>query len=553
MVPPQVQNVPNNATITSNTLLPNDVVVDMVTGSGSTLLTASAGWTQDSADTTTVDDFVAATYHNLIASAGAVSDTMTWSNSGGNGTALRMVFRTVEPTFGMVQQGLCTNYPTTTVSLTCTTNYPLTAGDHIRIGYRFDGDMPPLTLSNGASLVGTILPSAAIVNEYQEIMDYPVTSTTSTPISFTITGTTAGKIDMMFWEVRGLASTGWLASSTVHVVAPSENVSPNFDSGSVYIQQPGIYYADSLVSVNDGSNYNQSTTGFNPEFLGDSSFRAWNLNGLYDKAVTIATPGGVDNSIELLNPSTPAADGSFNMLVLSGASPYLFPITKSTVVTEGVEGISVTLSEPSAACFLIAAESLTAGDGGPWLIDSSPALTWTLIPHGGGTTSDQYAIWKSSVVPAGDVTINMNSSSVQVGVATVVKVCNVNTVDTANSATSNTTSVGPVTITTDQNNEFIMLFAMAGGSSEGPGIIITPESGTNSTLRIPFLLDPASIYNYDAIAPTIGSYGASWTCDAGCGNMIGVVIGLNFTYPALPGTGSQHSGNGQLSGNTEVQ
>ena len=326
-------------------------------------------------------------------------------------------------------------------------------------------------------------------------------------------------------------------------------------AGPSYLWQPGNYYLEAIMIP--------GTIGGSPpntdSFLPAAPFAA-RLTPLTANAISFFADGTVD---VFASPSSETASITTGQTYEPGtylwawsAAPYTYPVVlQNNSGFANTTSITQTINEPSSNGVITDCASTNAS--GPWSISSSPSLTWHTVAGGG--SGDNFIAAYATAVPAGLVTVTTNANGSLF--AALGKIANLNTLDTSAgacpggtcpSALVASTSAGPLNIIPGGTYEFAVACGYAIGTSTGANTIASGISGTVLNLTAPGFSDGTSVGIFNFFAPTVGTYGATFTTDnLTQSSTAGVIMMFDTTVvPPAGSYGTTQNGNTTVSGST---
>jgi len=503
----------------------------------------AAGWTQQIASENVSGNGMAMQGFSKTGGA-AGTQTLASTNAGTGGTSsptcdIFLIRTTAQPTFGFMQ-GAFAKSAASTSSVSLTLPYKSLAGDDIRIALQgVDSDnFVTMTIGSGPTCykVASGWGTAGTVWTY----DCKVLTNSSSP--FTITASIGANLqmDMLVWEVAGLASSNWLASSTGQGAGGAGGTCPaTLFSGPIELRETATYYLDAIVQ----SNFPPPTyaAGFFLRMADSYGYGggAIILSALLDQTATVS---GVTNFNATAAYTGELSGCGVGLWAWSNTS-YADPVAVQTWGNDsGIPGSggpytrTAHINEPTTGCamFVIAGASIPASS---WTISSSPSLTWSLLKGGGA--GDLFAIWGNFSLPSGVV----DATVAPTGTTTVLetnglKVCNLTGINSAVSATAAATSVGPISISTSSGAQYILASAIASGASSGTNI--TYSSAQLWPMKQWGNGDNISVQTYDYLTSTPGTYSISFSAagSSSPSNMSGVMT--NYITPPPPASQQPH-------------
>lgn len=480
----------------------------------------ATGWTQQIASENVSGNGMAMQGFSKTGGA-AGTQTLASTNAGTGGTssptcAIFLLRTTPQPTFGFMQGSFIKSGVASSISLTLP--YNSLAGDHIRIAFQANDADYAYTISIASGPTCYQAPSIWGTAGTLITYDCKVLTNSSNPLTVAISIATPVQMDMMVWEIAGLASSNWIASSTGQGFAGAGGACPDpLYSGPVELRQPATYYLDSVLQSNGPPA--SVSSGFFMR-MADSYTGAILLGAMLDQVATIS-------SVTNFNAAAPfpgeGAGCGMGLWAWSN-TPYVDPVTVQTGLQDGSGSVLAHINELSTGCAMfVVAGSQVAGSS--WAISSSPSLTWSLLKGGG--TGDLFSIWGNFNVPSGVVDATVTKSGV-IGL-NGLKVCNLTGINSAVSATAAGTSVGPISISTSSGAQYILASAIASGADTGTNFAYS--SAQQWTLKQWGNGDNIGVQTYDYLTATPGTYSISFSAAGASSpsNMSGVMT--NYTTP----------------------
>jgi len=454
---------------------------------------------------------------NKVVSAGPQTNSVAVTTYGTNNwnSGFMLAFRSVLPTVGSLQHAT-----SSASSTTVTTTLPLTvtAGDMIIAGaysYAADsslgGQIQAVTDSN--SCVYQEVPNAMIQYQTGSLTTFYCPNSAGGTVAVTLTTSPSTTLDLAVDEVRGVATSNPLYSSTIGAIWATGSlttVTTNnlvLPTGTYYLYSPLGDLTANLPNVySQTANFQAHNQVVNylvnvPYYLRQTS----------DEVVTAST---VSNSVTATSNMSRAYLGiaAFSTVPFTGSRPVQSMLAgwlASSFNLAKLFTLPITSGNHLAVYANFQTQGCDSGSGAPSIADTL-SNTWTLAK--GGTASDYYAVWVSGASTSGVDTVTVtclsNSSSIAMSMLELAAVSGVDHANGANSASA--TSLADGGITTTHANELVVGFGGTAVTSScdanfplGTGSLTQWRNFTNSACT--------QLVTWDLLEGSTGTYTNTYT------------------------------------------